>query len=913
MTKKNGTKRSLLMSAVALVLCLSMLIGSTFAWFTDSVTNSGNKIQAGTLDVQLLMHDGTDYADISDNTAPIFGAGSIAQDNNAQTLWEPGKTQVAYLAIKNNGNLALKYTVALDVENVSKDLYEVMEYAIVPDAQYDSVSSWPSGNAVVAGTQSVSGAVSLEVGATHYFALAIHMDENAGNEYMNGEVNFDLTVLATQLTNESDSFGPTYDAEAPYPNGTYISAPITNAAATVGNGTFTYASADNLIEVSGVTTSNDVTVTVEPTATTNEVTSITADSGQSVVSYNIDVNGQTNGSDVTVELFIGKGLTNVEVYHNGTKMTSGVDYNPTTGFVTITTNSFSPYEIAFVNPGAVTNAAALATALAKGGEVVLAADVTSDSTLKIPEGVTVNLDLNGKTLSGTTVKQVPVIINNGTLTVKGGTISSTGACGGAAIVNKGTAVVTDVTLNGAKFGGFDGWWPSYAMNNSGDATLTNVTINSYHGAISAYNGANVVLNNVTVDVGQGTTTNQTSWALYAYDNGTITVNSGSYIMTKVEPDVNGGGVLCTDATGAIIVNGGTFIKEGSHNNGGPIYVKDNTLTVYGGTFNADPTAYTKGLVVDNGDGTWTVKPYEVSTAADLADKLANGSPVMLTSDVAFTSKLSITKDAYIDANGKTIKFTSGSSTRFIDVPKESLGADLTIKNAVIDIDGSFCDRGINYNTNGILTLDNVTLTGATKATYGINLPADSSNATVNMTNCNITAHIALNVWGENAVINVTDCNLSNYDDNSTEGEDYNTVKLNNDGTYSAEGTIITITGGTITAKNELGADFAVISNGTATGAIVVSDTTVVNGNTVANVAIIRYKDGNGNFYGEFYDTTSLQAAVTLASKATNAEVFLLTDINVDTLDVPANVTIHTNGHDLTIGATTGSGNLNILD
>ena len=53
MTKQKSTKRALLMSALALLMCVSMLIGSTFAWFTDSVTSAGNKIQAGTLDIEL--------------------------------------------------------------------------------------------------------------------------------------------------------------------------------------------------------------------------------------------------------------------------------------------------------------------------------------------------------------------------------------------------------------------------------------------------------------------------------------------------------------------------------------------------------------------------------------------------------------------------------------------------------------------------------------------------------------------------------------------------------------------------------------------------------------------------------------------------------------------------------------------
>ncbi len=222
MTKQKSTKRALLMSGLALLMCVSMLIGSTFAWFTDSVTSAGNKIQAGTLDIQLLMHDGSDYADISESGKPIFGPGSVAQDVNAETLWEPGKTQVAYLAIKNNGNLDLKYKVALNVVNPDdgKDLYKVMKYDIIENATYGSVSAWNATDAqsVVPGTNATqANDVELKAGAEHYFALAVHMDEMAGNEYQGGQVNFDLTVLATQLASESDSFNNQYDAKAKYP------------------------------------------------------------------------------------------------------------------------------------------------------------------------------------------------------------------------------------------------------------------------------------------------------------------------------------------------------------------------------------------------------------------------------------------------------------------------------------------------------------------------------------------------------------------------------------------------------------------------------------------------------------------------------------------------------------------------
>ena len=226
MTNAKMTRRALLSSVLALVLCFTMLLGTTFAWFTDEAVSSGNKIVAGNLDVQLLLKDSNgDYQDIGEKKAPIFGINDdeslrTANDNNADTLWEPGKTQVAYLAVKNNGNLALKYQVALTVTDPDgKALYKVMQYAIVPNEQ-TSVDPWSeieNKTSPALGTQIITTDVSLSAQTTHYFALVIHMNEEAGNDYKNAQLSFDLTVLATQDTAESDSFNTEYDKDATYP------------------------------------------------------------------------------------------------------------------------------------------------------------------------------------------------------------------------------------------------------------------------------------------------------------------------------------------------------------------------------------------------------------------------------------------------------------------------------------------------------------------------------------------------------------------------------------------------------------------------------------------------------------------------------------------------------------------------
>ena len=235
---QSKTKKALLMSVLSMVLCVAMLVGMTFAWFTDTASTGVNKIQAGNLDVQLLMRnaEGT-YDNIGDEEKAIFGSGSIAQNNNQQTLWEPGKTQVAYLAVRNAGNLALKYNIVLNI--VDNGLAGALKYVIVPQETLtgetqnfnDTVDDWdtlkskatplPVGKVTAAenGCLDEIAYDKAKTNETEYFALVVHMDENAGNTYQGKDVSIDLAVVATQKNAESDSFGPDYDQNAQYPVG----------------------------------------------------------------------------------------------------------------------------------------------------------------------------------------------------------------------------------------------------------------------------------------------------------------------------------------------------------------------------------------------------------------------------------------------------------------------------------------------------------------------------------------------------------------------------------------------------------------------------------------------------------------------------------------------------------------------
>ena len=227
MTKSKNTKRALLASVLSMMLCLAMLVGSTFAWFTDSVTSGKNKIVAGNLDVELEYSlDGTTWAAVNETTN-MFKEGA---------LWEPGYTEVVYLRVRNAGTLALKYKFGINVEdkvigktadNKDIDLSNFIKFGVV-EADAIFADRTAARNAVkdTAGLISAgysSGEGHLTKGSTsNMLALVVYMPEEVGNDANYGtgktqpEIYMGINLVATQDTVESDSFGDQYDVNAEY-------------------------------------------------------------------------------------------------------------------------------------------------------------------------------------------------------------------------------------------------------------------------------------------------------------------------------------------------------------------------------------------------------------------------------------------------------------------------------------------------------------------------------------------------------------------------------------------------------------------------------------------------------------------------------------------------------------------------
>ena len=196
MTSSKSTKRALLTSVLALLMCVTMLIGATFAWFTDTASTAVNKIQAGNLKVDLEMQnsDGR-WVSAKGQTLEFKKATDAPADE--KVLWEPGCTyELPKLRVINNGNLALKYTIEIT--------------GINGDAKLNDAIDWTIDGITLDNTFT-----SLAVGANKEFTISGHMKESAGNEYQGLSIDgIGITVSATQYTYEYDSFGNQYDANA---------------------------------------------------------------------------------------------------------------------------------------------------------------------------------------------------------------------------------------------------------------------------------------------------------------------------------------------------------------------------------------------------------------------------------------------------------------------------------------------------------------------------------------------------------------------------------------------------------------------------------------------------------------------------------------------------------------------------
>ena len=622
-----------------IALCFSMIIGGTYAWFTDTASLAVNKIQAGKLDIALYYeNDDGEWVDAEGKTLgwvqKVESDGTTISkivEEEGLPLWEPGCTFILpKLKIVNEGNLALKYNVTIRGIKGSAKLNEVIEWTFTLDESEEELGKehnlYPNGSA--------NGA------SENIFTLSGHMLEEAGNEYQGLSIEgIGITVSATQLASEFDSHDNQYDKDAVLP---VAAKAIGNLTVETDGSVVTTASeqvlSDSVMSVTypaGVKlnkTESDVsgdeekkTSAMQELAYVDDAPSasmagISIDSGKAVAQYDLTLPvSDENDVLVTTTIKYVQGLTGVEVYHSGVKLPNEAEageyftYDSESGVLTLYLYHASPIDIVSDKPGIATVTTADELKKAIDNENVslikLGADIELTEVLDIKHSVTI--DFCGKTInaSGDEVNMMQWaidIVNNPTssnkLTFKdsvgGGVFHST--YGGIALwSSRAQFELNDVTIESDK--GYAIEITSYAL----------VLDENYEwigwGEVS---GASIVINSgKIITPANGGNSNG---AIHGGSNNISEGNRNSVVINGGEIEI--GDVYCGIYLGQgseLTILDGKFMSSSS--TARIIHIGDNDAKadITGGTFNVDPSAYVaEGYEAVEKDGIWTVVKVE---------------------------------------------------------------------------------------------------------------------------------------------------------------------------------------------------------------------------------------------------------------------------------------------------------------
>mgnify|MGYP004666230745 CR=1 FL=1 len=285
MTNKKSTKRALLFSALAILMCTAMLVGTTFAWFTDTASTAVNKIQSGNLDVDIIGAESNRHV----ATLSFTKAAATDTEAGAEILWEPGCRYLTEgFRIANKGNLALKWKAEINKDNIvngkvddtAKDgvsLLDVIDFYVVTSTAEDAEA--------VAIEDFVGNLKAGETTSDVYYIKGV-MQTTAGNDYQDLTLDgITITVYATQDTVENDSFNNQYDAKADYTE-------VIADGKTFASGTYTLST--------GITATNPDAIAVKATSGADvTITGGTFDGGAG--GNNVCVCAAETGAKVTIK------------------------------------------------------------------------------------------------------------------------------------------------------------------------------------------------------------------------------------------------------------------------------------------------------------------------------------------------------------------------------------------------------------------------------------------------------------------------------------------------------------------------------------------------------------------------------------------------------------------------------------
>ena len=569
MSNKKATKRALLTSIMALAMCVVMLVGTTFAWFTDTATANVNKIQAGELDVALEMFDTAQNKWVTAEGQTLNFVKAAGGESQA-ILWEPGaEYKLPKLRVVNNGNLNIKYKV--EVTGIQMNRQPVAGVFDLND-----VITWKA-DGLTLGTEAT-----LNPTESKAFTISGKMDTAAGNDYQGLTINgVSITVYATQATGEYDSTRNDYDTSAGY---SVVVLPKTANAAMSKDTTeskYEYEAADGTVKAeiptNAVAANETPTVSIRPVAdaATGKFV-VDAGNGTEKVAYEISISNIAAGSTelAKVSFKLGAGLTNVALKHENLVMTSKSSeadlttadtfyYDAATGMVTIAVDHFSVFSVTYAAPVATigsTTYTSLADAfsVAKDGDTIMLLKNTNGNGIKVLPNTFAN---NGLTVD----------FNGYVYTVGGVLVGSATTGTNAFQLNQGNKITFK---NGSIVGVAEGTKPAEDTPDWKGAP-----------AIVRQNYCNLVLENMTtINAGkaQGYKDGPYAFDVYggfqSYGNVTVKVDGNSVINGDIEvahgdraKNNNANTLLLEDCT----VNGNILKSDGTLNFAGNVTLNGN--------------------------------------------------------------------------------------------------------------------------------------------------------------------------------------------------------------------------------------------------------------------------------------------------------------------------------------------------
>lgn len=198
--------RSLCTSLLSTLLSLVMLVGTTFAWFTESITTGVYEIKAGNLStVTSYCTDLTklNWQLLNPGNNDLFGGTTFSKSN---------ATQTAYLKLENESSSPVKYLISfvynsetagtLENPDGTKNLSELMSFAYtVANDATPTFANEPNKSLKLGDSEASPFSILVQGGSTVFVKLDLILGSYEGTWTVEPKIDLQLKLVITQPDN----------------------------------------------------------------------------------------------------------------------------------------------------------------------------------------------------------------------------------------------------------------------------------------------------------------------------------------------------------------------------------------------------------------------------------------------------------------------------------------------------------------------------------------------------------------------------------------------------------------------------------------------------------------------------------------------------------------------------------------